>query len=124
MIVGNPHVVGEGPQLAPCPCCGACSLDEPDEYDICPVCWWEDDGQDNHNADRVNGGPNYQLSLTQARLNFLTHGIFDPDRVDLVALQEPAAKYAQGRVFTISDDARSIAEPAADWIASIPCEED
>jgi hypothetical protein len=54
----------------PCPCCGFRALPERGGYDICPVCFWEDDGQDDHDADIVRGGPNYSLSLTQARLNY------------------------------------------------------
>ena len=38
--------------------------------EICPVCFWHDDGQDEHDADEVRGGPNYGLSLSQARQNF------------------------------------------------------
>jgi hypothetical protein len=49
-----------------CPCCGYLTLDERGGYEICPVCFWEDDGQDDHDADRVRGGPNGTLSLTQA----------------------------------------------------------
>jgi hypothetical protein len=39
-------------------------------HDICPVCFWEDDGQDDHDADEVRGGPNYSPSLSEARRNF------------------------------------------------------
>ena len=39
-------------------------------FGICPVCHWEDDGQDDHDADTVRGGPNYSLSLSDARNNF------------------------------------------------------
>jgi hypothetical protein len=53
-----------------CPCCGYQTLPERGEYDICPVCFWEDDGQDDADADTVRGGPNGRLSLTQARANF------------------------------------------------------
>jgi hypothetical protein len=42
--------------------------------DICPVCFWHDDGQDDHDADEVRGGPNYSLSLTAARRNFARIG--------------------------------------------------
>jgi hypothetical protein len=38
------------------------------------VCFWEDDGQDDHDADEVRGGPNGTLSLTQARTNFRMFG--------------------------------------------------
>ena len=27
-----------------CPCCGYRTLPERGRYDLCPVCWWEDDG--------------------------------------------------------------------------------
>jgi hypothetical protein len=53
-----------------CPCCGYKTLLERGGDDICPVCFWEDDGQDDHDADDVRGGPNYTLSLTQARANY------------------------------------------------------
>ena len=53
-----------------CPCCGHLTLDERGGFDLCPVCHWEDDGQDDHDADRVRGGPNGDLSLTEARRNF------------------------------------------------------
>ena len=57
-----------------CPCCGYRTLDERGSFDICQVCFWEDDGQDDHDADEVRGGPNYELSLTQARQNFREFG--------------------------------------------------
>ena len=53
-----------------CPCCGCKTLGERGGYEICPVCFWEDDGQDDHDADVVHGGPNGRLSLTQARANY------------------------------------------------------
>ncbi|MGA7857783.1 MAG: CPCC family cysteine-rich protein [Terracidiphilus sp.] len=57
-----------------CPCCRFLTLDERGAYDICPVCFWEDDGQDDHDVNDVRGGPNYGLSLAQARLNFANIG--------------------------------------------------
>ena len=38
------------------------------------MCYWEDDGQDDHDADEIRGGPNYDLSLTAARENFREFG--------------------------------------------------
>ena len=61
-----------------CPCCRFKTLHGRAGYEICPVCWWEDDGQDDHDADQVRGGPNGTLSLTQARSNFLSCGAYDP----------------------------------------------
>ncbi len=57
-----------------CPCCGCRTLDERGEFEICPVCFWEDDGQDYHDAEVVHGGPNGALSLTRARANYLLFG--------------------------------------------------
>ena len=57
-----------------CPCCGFKTLDERGGFEMCPVCWWEDDGQDDHDANRVRGGPNGILSLNEARQNFLIFG--------------------------------------------------
>ncbi|WP_442894120.1 CPCC family cysteine-rich protein [Bradyrhizobium sp. AZCC 1721] len=31
--------------LFPCPCCGFPTLSERSAWEICCVCWWEDDGQ-------------------------------------------------------------------------------
>src|SRR5262245_55462925 len=57
-----------------CPCCGYKTLGERGKYEICPVCFWEDDGQDEQIADEVWGGPNGALSLTQARANYRAFG--------------------------------------------------
>ena len=46
-------VFGDQPELAACPCCGACTLDSRGEFEICRVCWWEDDGHDNDTANEV-----------------------------------------------------------------------
>lgn len=60
-----------------CPCCGFLTLDGRANFEICAVCFWEDDGQDDHDADRVRGGPNGRLSLTEARQNFQAMGACD-----------------------------------------------
>ncbi|MCD0482141.1 hydrolase [Streptacidiphilus sp. ASG 303] len=57
-----------------CPCCRFITLTERGAFEICEVCFWEDDGQDDHDADQVRGGPNHDLSLRQARRNFETIG--------------------------------------------------
>lgn len=53
-----------------CPCCFCKTLGERRGFEICEVCFWEDDGQDEHDADVVRGGPNGTLSLTWARANY------------------------------------------------------
>lgn len=52
----------------PCPCCGLPTIDEPGIYDICAVCWWEDDGHDGLSPFSPN-----RISLLEARANFSLH---------------------------------------------------
>ena len=57
----------------PCPCCGHLTLTSRGEYSICPVCFWEDDGQDDADAAVCQRGPNH-VSLIDGRRSFLLHG--------------------------------------------------
>ena len=57
-----------------CPCCKSKTLHGRGGFEICPVCYWEDDGQDEHDADTVRGGPNGLLSLRQAQLYYRRFG--------------------------------------------------
>ncbi len=43
------------------------------------MCYWEDDGQDDGDADVVRGGPNGTLSLSQARANFRAFSASGPE---------------------------------------------
>ncbi|WP_346898784.1 CPCC family cysteine-rich protein [Clostridium sp. UBA7503] len=64
-----------------CPCCGYQTLDERADYDICVLCNWEYDGQDDLDANLVKSGPNSDYSLTEARKNFRKYlVIYSPDR--------------------------------------------
>jgi hypothetical protein len=53
-----------------CPCCGFKTLDEqpPGTFDICPICFWEDDRVQFDDPD-FSGGANVP-SLRQAQANF------------------------------------------------------
>ncbi|AXP81603.1 hypothetical protein CJ739_2530 [Mariniflexile rhizosphaerae] len=53
-----------------CPSCGYPTLDERNTWEICGICFWEDDGQDDQDADKVYGGPNSDYSLTAHRLEW------------------------------------------------------
>jgi len=53
-----------------CPSCGYPTLDERCTWDICSICFWEDDGQDDQDANQVLGGPNGDYSLTQHRIEW------------------------------------------------------
>ena len=61
-----------------CPCCHYKTLHARSAFETCPVCFWEDDGQDDHDANEVRGGPNGVLSLEDARTAFTLHGASDP----------------------------------------------
>ncbi|WP_240918015.1 CPCC family cysteine-rich protein [Phycicoccus sp. HDW14] len=57
-----------------CPCCGHVTLAERGGYEICDECGWEDDGQDDHDAEVVRGGPNGRESLASARAAYIGEG--------------------------------------------------
>jgi len=59
-----------------CPCCGFKTLYGRGCLEICRVCFWEDDGQDDMDADERYGGPNH-ISLTEGRVNFIRYGVFE-----------------------------------------------
>lgn len=61
-----------------CPCCGYRTLDTPSALQLCPVCWWEDDGQENEDASEVRLTVNGQLSLSEARTNYMQFGAAHP----------------------------------------------
>ena len=69
---------GMPPRRFPCPCCGFVTLDEepPGTYNICPVCYWEDDPVQFRDPD-YRGGAN-QLSLREARDYFRRFGACEP----------------------------------------------
>jgi len=56
-----------------CPCCGYPTLSRRDNCEMCNLCTWEDDGQDDNTAQEVWGGPNGDYSLREARDNFEEH---------------------------------------------------
>jgi Cysteine-rich CPCC len=62
-----------------CLCCGYRTLDAPGALSLCPVCWWQDDGQGDEDANVVRGAANGALSLTQARENYRVCGAADPE---------------------------------------------
>ncbi|EJB9782664.1 hypothetical protein MXI60_003206, partial [Salmonella enterica subsp. enterica serovar Meleagridis] len=38
-------IIGDDPELNKCPCCSYLTLPERGQYDVCPICQWEDDGR-------------------------------------------------------------------------------
>ena len=56
----------------PCPCCGHKTLASRGEYDICPVCFWEDDPEA-YSAPEETLGCN-GVSLARAQRNYQAFG--------------------------------------------------
>jgi hypothetical protein len=48
-----------------CPVCGYLTLDERDSFDICSICFWEDDGIDDFEVNN-DSGPNH-MTLKEGR---------------------------------------------------------
>ncbi len=61
-----------------CTCCGYKTLKTPNSMGLCPVCWWEDDGQEDADASEVRLTVNGQLSLTEARSYYAEIGAAHP----------------------------------------------
>ncbi|WP_052807111.1 CPCC family cysteine-rich protein [Mesobacillus subterraneus] len=72
-------------QREKCPCCGYPTLEERGNFEICKLCNWEDDGQDDPYADEVWGGPNGDYSLTEARKNFKENLICYRDKGNILS---------------------------------------
>ena len=77
-----------------CPCCGYLTLDSRADYEVCELCNWEDDGQDDESADEVWGGPNSDYSLSEARANFLKYRVmYAPGRDQRIASGDSPLEY-------------------------------
>lgn len=68
--------------LKQCPCCDYFTLTNRGNYEICEICFWEDDGQDLTEL-IIHSGPNH-ITLGEARMNFLKFGACTENSVDYV----------------------------------------
>jgi hypothetical protein len=60
----------------PCPCCGYLTLNEgPGQYDVCPICYWEDD-LSQLRFPTMGGGAN-KPSLLEAQIKFAETGAIE-----------------------------------------------
>lgn len=64
----NKYIEQNGLELTVCPGCGFPSFSKDWYQQICSVCNWQHDGQDDPQEDESWGGPN-KISLTENRLN-------------------------------------------------------
>ena len=72
------HVHPNMNPLFRCPCCGCRTLKAPESLELCPVCWWEDDGQEDADAAEVRLTVNGMLSLREARMHYRECGAAHP----------------------------------------------
>jgi enoyl-CoA hydratase len=88
----NAHSVPVDGVFYHCPCCRYPTLPSRGRFEVCPICFWEDDGQDDHDAQRVRGGPNGAMSLAASRLNFARIGACEPSLLSVVRMPIPKEK--------------------------------
>ena len=78
-----------------CPCCGYFTLKEKPtgSYEICKVCFWEDEGVENpYNTESC--GANHVSCLHEARTNYLKYGACEKEMTKHV--REPREDELQG----------------------------
>ncbi|NGZ76916.1 hypothetical protein GYN08_16540 [Saccharibacillus sp. VR-M41] len=76
-----------------CPCCGYRTLTEepPGSYDICGICFWEDDAGQFYDPDNP-GGAN-KVSLREAQENFAKFGACEEQSIPHVRKPRPSDVY-------------------------------
>ena len=78
-IAGAPTV------MESCPCCGFQTLSEKGSYDICAVCFWEDDGV---LEPEKHSGPNH-MTLAEGQANFKKYGACDEKSLEYIDKDGP-----------------------------------
>lgn len=75
-----------------CPCCDYISLPERGNYLICPICFWEDDGQDIDELDEESG-PDHGITLRVGRENFTKFGACEKSMVKNIIPKEERSRF-------------------------------
>jgi Cysteine-rich CPCC len=98
-----------------CPCCGYLTFSEkPGSYEICPICFWEDD-QVQLRWPALAGGAN-KPSLADAQKTFATIGACEERLLGHVRRPGPADAREPGwRPVTNVDSFEPVDVPEADW---------
>jgi hypothetical protein len=78
---------------ATCPCCYYVTLEERNNYEICSVCYWEDEGEKWDQKLDLESGANHGITLREARRNFNEFGASDRKWVDEVIPKENRSRY-------------------------------
>ncbi len=78
--------------LEMCPCCGYATLEQGADFEVCDICFWEDDGQDflEIKSDIQEYGSPNGVSLETARKNYIEFGA--AERKDLEHVRKVTEK--------------------------------
>lgn len=87
-----------------CPCCGSAVFGEARTCEICPVCFWEDDGSE------TGGGAN-AVSQVKARENFARFGACEERFVELRRPADASPKARRALIEVLP----SLADPGRRW---------
>src|SRR5262245_555634 len=71
-----------------CPACGYITLSERHDWEICPICLWEDDVHVGTRTD-VSSPANGGMLLSEAQVNFTLFGAIKPEDVPKVRPPRP-----------------------------------
>jgi hypothetical protein len=83
-------------KLNQCDCCDYFTLPDGQDYEICPVCFWEMDWFGIESPDDESGA-NHGLTIREARQNFQTFGACTKDMLQHVL---PIAERARFRLLS------------------------
>ncbi len=78
--------------LAQCDCCDYFTIPDGSDYEICPVCFWEQDAFGVSEPEEPSGA-NHGLSLREGRKNFLLFGACAAEFKAIVVAASEREKY-------------------------------
>jgi len=73
-----------------CPCCDFISLSKKNAFEICPICFWQDDTLDNEGYSGANG-----MKIQEARHNYKKYGACSEDIIKNVLPKLLIDKYGR-----------------------------
>src|SRR5262245_51386512 len=93
----------------PCPACGYLTIENPADWDICPICFWEDDVFYTPGEDRTSSA-NRGMAISEAQANFILYGAVDLKCKDHV--RQPTALDQKGANWKLIPRALDIVKEA------------
>jgi len=79
-------------QLFQCPCCDYYTLPKRGVYEICPICYWEDEFETEINDLDTVSDANH-ITLREARMNFRQIGAYAPRVLEYVLTPAERSEY-------------------------------